>query len=79
MHEELGIEVEVTSGEALIVVKHAYTHFRITLHAFDCRLAVGSPVPQCIECDDFRWATPEEITALPMSVADRKIARILLT
>ena len=79
MHEELGIEVEVTSGEALIVVKHAYTHFRITLHAFDCRLAVGSPVPQCIECDDFRWATPEEITGLPMSVADRKIARILLT
>ena len=79
MHEELGIEVEVTSGEALIVVKHAYTHFRITLHAFDCRLAVGSPVPQCIECDDFRWATPEEITALPMSVADRKIAGVLQT
>jgi A/G-specific adenine glycosylase len=79
MHEELGIEVEVIAEEPLAVVKHAYTHFRITLYAFDCRLAVGSPAPQCIECDDFRWATLEEITALPMSVADRKIARILLT
>lgn len=77
MREELDVEVEVTPGEALTVVKHAYTHFRITLYAFDCRLAADSPPPRCIECDDFRWATPEEIAALPMSVADRKIAGIL--
>lgn len=73
MQEEMGIEVAV--GEQLIVVEHAYTHFRITLYAFACRLAAGEP--RCIECDDFRWATPEEIHALPMSVADRKIAGIL--
>lgn len=72
MQEEMGVEVEV--GEEMIVVEHAYTHFRITLHAFACRLQADSPPPQCIECDDFRWATPEEIAALPMSVADRKIA-----
>lgn len=78
MCEELGVEIEVTVEEPLIVVKHAYTHFRITLHTFACHLAVGSPPPQCLECDDFRWAIPEEIAALPMSVADRKIARILL-
>jgi A/G-specific adenine glycosylase len=73
MREELGIEVAV--GEELIVVEHAYTHFRITLYAFACRLVAGEPV--CIDCDDFRWATLEEIAALPMSVADRKIAGIL--
>ena len=73
MREELGIEVSV--GEELIVVEHAYTHFRITLYAFACRLMAGEPV--CIDCDDFRWATLEEISALPMSVADRKIAGIL--
>ena len=72
LQEEMGIEVVV--GEELIVVKHAYTHFRITLHAFACRLAEDSPPPQCIECDAFQWATLEEIDALPMSVADRKIA-----
>jgi A/G-specific adenine glycosylase len=72
MKEEMDIEVAV--GAELIVVEHAYTHFRITLHAFACRLAERSPPPRCIECDDFRWATFEEIAALPMSVADRKIA-----
>lgn len=77
MQEEMDVEVAV--GEELIVVEHAYTHFRITLHAFACRLAEGSPPPQCIDCDDFRWATPEEIAALPMSVADRKIASVLQT
>jgi A/G-specific adenine glycosylase len=73
MREELGIEVAV--GKELIVVEHAYTHFRITLYAFVCRLVAGEPV--CIDCDDFRWATLEEIAALPMSVADRKIAGVL--
>jgi A/G-specific adenine glycosylase len=71
--EEMGIEVAV--GEQLAVVQHAYTHFRITLYAFACRLVAGEPA--CIECDDFRWATPEEIYALPMAVTDRKIAGIL--
>ncbi len=75
MCEELGIEVTV--GDELIVVEHAYTHFRITLYAFACRLTEDSPPPQCIDCDDFRWATHEEIAALPMSVADRKIAGLL--
>lgn len=75
MQEEMDIEVAV--GEELIVVKHAYTHFRITLHAFACHLVESSPPPQCIECDDFCWASLEEIAALPMSVADRKIAGIL--
>jgi A/G-specific adenine glycosylase len=75
LNEEMGIEVAV--GEELTVVEHAYTHFRITLHAFACLLAADSPPPQCIDCDDFRWATSEEIAALPMSVADRKIAEML--
>jgi len=77
LQEEMGIEVAV--GEELIIVEHAYTHFRITLYAFACRLTEDSPPPQCIDCDDFRWATSEEIAALPMSVADRKIAGILQT
>jgi len=70
MQEEMGIEVAV--GEQLAVVQHAYTHFRLTLYAFACRLVAGEPI--CIECDDFRWATPEEIATLPMAVTDRKIA-----
>jgi A/G-specific adenine glycosylase len=73
MREELGVEVEV--GERLTVIKHAYTHFRITLHAFRCRVVSGKP--RCLDCAAFRWAPPTELDALPMSVADRKIAHIL--
>ena len=74
MHEELDVEVEV--GELLAVVRHAYTHFRITLHAFLCRLAAGEP--RCLDCAAFRWVTPDELDALPMSVVDRKVARALV-
>jgi A/G-specific adenine glycosylase len=73
MREELGVEVSV--GEMLIVVKHAYTHFRITLHAYLCRLQEGDP--SCIDCAAFRWAKTHELDELPMSVADRRIARAL--
>ncbi len=73
MREELDIEVEV--GQQLIVVEHAYTHFRITLHAFHCRLASGAP--RCLDCAAFRWVRPDELDALPMSVADRKVAQAL--
>ncbi|HOT91869.1 MAG TPA: A/G-specific adenine glycosylase [Anaerolineae bacterium] len=75
MQEELGIEVAV--DEQLIAVEHAYTHFRITLYAFACRLVAGEPT--CLDCDAFRWVMPEELATLPMSVADRKIAAILQT
>jgi A/G-specific adenine glycosylase len=73
MREELDVEVEV--DERLTVVRHAYTHFRITLHAFLCRLLSGEP--RCLDCAAFRWATLEELDALPMSVVDRKVARAL--
>jgi A/G-specific adenine glycosylase len=73
MREELDVEVGV--GELLLVVRHAYTHFRITLHAFRCRLVAGEP--RCFDCAAFRWVHPAELDALPMSVADRKIALAL--
>ncbi len=70
LQEEMRIEIAV--GEKLTVIEHAYTHFRITLHAFLCHLEGGEPT--CVECDDFRWATLNEIRALPMPVTDRQIA-----
>jgi A/G-specific adenine glycosylase len=57
------------------VVKHAYTHFRITLHAFWCRLKEGEPA--CLDCAAIRWVLPEDLDELPMSVADRKVAQAL--
>ncbi|MDW8068365.1 MAG: A/G-specific adenine glycosylase [Anaerolineae bacterium] len=73
MREELGIEVAV--GERLVTLEHGYTHFRITLHVFYCDLVAG--VPQCLDCEEVRWVTLEEMAALPMPVTDRRIAEML--
>ena len=75
MREELGVAVAV--DELLTVVKHAYTHFRITLYAYICTLVSGEP--RCLDCAAYLWARPEHLDELPMSVADRRIAEALLS
>jgi len=72
--EELG--VEITVGEELGVYQHAYTHFRVTLHAFACRLPAGS-APKPLQPAALRWVTPEELSGYPMGKIDRQIARRL--
>ncbi|MBX3000258.1 MAG: A/G-specific adenine glycosylase [Caldilineaceae bacterium] len=67
--EELGVLIDV--GAPVTVVKHAYTHFRITLHAFHARLIEGEP--QAIGCADWRWVTLEMLDAFPFPVTDQKI------
>ncbi len=73
--EELAIEIEV--GELLTVVKHAYTHFRITLHTFHARHIAGAP--QTIGCQDWRWVELEELASFPLPVTDQKIVAALNT
>ena len=69
MREELDLEIAV--GEPVTIVRHAYSHFRITLHAFHCRVVSGEP--QALGCADFRWVQLSELARFPFSVADQKI------
>ncbi len=73
IQEELGVEVEV--GQFLGTFEHAYTHYKVTLHAFTCRLAGGEP--QALEASELRWTLPEELADYPMGKIDRQIARLL--
>jgi A/G-specific adenine glycosylase len=73
IREELGVEIEV--GEPVISVKHSYTHFKITLHAFYCRLLSG--VPQALQVADWRWVTLPEMAAYPFARTDQKIIAAL--
>jgi A/G-specific adenine glycosylase len=73
IQEELAVEIKV--GEHFGIYEHAYTHFRVTLHAFLCRLPAGEP--QAIEASDLRWVTPAEMKEYPMGKIDRQIARNL--
>jgi A/G-specific adenine glycosylase len=73
LRETLGIQVEV--GEALPAIRHAYTHFRITLHPFRCRVVSGEP--QALGYPAARWVSAAEMTNYAFPVTDRKIAGML--
>ena len=73
IREELGAEIHV--GEAFGIYRHAYTHFRITLHAFLCKLTDGEPKP--VEAAGLAWVTPDDLGKYPMGKVDRQIARHL--
>jgi len=67
--EELGISIR--PGKHLASVNHAYTHFRITLQAYECRLLKGAPKP--LGCQNCRWASLTDLKKLPLSKIDRMI------
>ncbi len=79
LREELAIQVEV--GELFQVVKHAFTHFRITLHAFDCAYRGAVPPhsePQAIQVRDWAWVRPAELASYSFGKADRQIIEALV-
>ena len=70
IREELGVEIKV--GEQVGIYHHAYSHFRITLYAFLCKLIHGEPRP--IEAACLEWVTSSELSKYPMGKVDRQIA-----
>ncbi len=71
IREELGTEITVEAPFG--VYRHAYTHFKVTLHAFLCRLA--GPAPRPLQAQDVRWVSPAALSDFPMGKIDRQIAR----
>lgn len=73
IREELGLEIEVC--EELGHFKHAYSHFRIRLHAFNCRIIHG--FIQALQVDEYKWCYLDDLKNYPMGKVDRQISRIL--
>ncbi len=73
LREELAIEVEV--GELFTVVRHGFTHFKITLHAFECRYVSGPP--QTLGVHAWVWATEAELERYSFGKADRQVIAAL--
>ena len=74
IQEELGVQVAV--GEPFGIYNHAYTHFKITLHAFLCNLVNGAE-PQPVDSDGLVWVRLAELEDFPMGKVDRLIANRL--
>jgi A/G-specific adenine glycosylase len=73
IHEELRLVIEV--GQPVAVVKHAYTHFRITLHAFACRVVSGRAKAAGVAA--FKWVRMSELDRYAFPVTDRRIIQAL--
>jgi A/G-specific adenine glycosylase len=69
----LGIEVRV--GREIAAVDHAYSHFSITLHAFECEFMAGRV--KLASAQRFRWVKPEELEAFAFPAANRRIIQQL--
>ncbi len=67
--EELGVAIHV--GPLAARVNHAYTHFKVTLHAFRCTVAEGTPTSQAglpVE-----WVFPERLHTYAFPRGNRKL------
>jgi A/G-specific adenine glycosylase len=73
IREELGIDIAV--GTPFGKYQHAYTHFRITLHAFLCSL--NGRQPRNLFHAALDWVNPESLSEYPMGKVDRQIANAL--
>jgi A/G-specific adenine glycosylase len=77
--EETAFAVRV--ARELGIIRHAYTRYRVTLHCFELALDVPAsaadnpPAPPILAAaTNWRWLTPEELGALAMPAAHRKLA-----
>lgn len=61
--------LHVKRGEALGVFRHAYSHFRVLVHAYRCK-AVSIP-----QNKNLKWVKLSELGDYPMGKVDRQIAQ----
>jgi A/G-specific adenine glycosylase len=73
IREELALEIE--PGEFLVEIDHAYTHFRITLHAFHATCVSGEI--EHLGVNDHAWVTLDDVERYAFAVTDRKIIQRL--
>lgn len=63
--------LKVKKKEALGIVQHAYTHFKVTVHAFRCE-SISIPKDK-----NLKWVKLTELNEYPMGKIDRQIANKL--
>ncbi len=72
--EETNLDVEV--GQRFSVVRHSYSHFRITLHAFHCRYRRGKAASKSSQ--KIRWVKIADLDEYAFPKANKKVIEDLL-
>jgi A/G-specific adenine glycosylase len=62
----------VQNKKVLGVVQHAYTHFKVTVYAFQCELISMS------KDTNLTWVSMKELDDYPMGKIDRQIAKMMM-
>ena len=77
VREETGFEV-VSQGK-LAVIKHAYTRYRVTMHAYLTVFPTGAspPEPTLTAATSYRWLPFEALSGLAFPTAMRKLAQAM--
>ncbi|GAB4471372.1 MAG: A/G-specific adenine glycosylase [Anaerolineales bacterium] len=75
IREELDLQIAI--GTKFGTYRHAYTHYRVTLHAFRCSIP-DRHQPTPLEGQAYRWVEAPQLSTYPMGKIDRQIARQIL-
>ena len=73
IQEELAVSVAV--AQKLQVVEHAYPERTLRLHFYLCHILSGEP--QAIECAQWRWVAPEELSQFQFPPASGPILAVI--
>ena len=75
LREELGVEVDL--GAPITTVDHAYSHFKITLHAYRGRIRRGTPRPTA--ATDWAWVPRSRLDDYAFPAANKRVLEALAT
>jgi len=73
LDEELGVQVSVF--DEFMNLKHAYSHFKITLHAYWCKIENGIPAPKSSQ--KLTWVSLNDIDEFPFPKANKTLIKNL--
>ncbi len=74
LKEELGVQVH--AYKEFMNLKHVYSHFSITLHAFNCKLISGTPKPKSSQ--EIKWVHCSELEQYPFPKANKILTERLI-
>lgn len=77
LHREIReeLDIEIIPQKHIATVHHAYSHFRVTVHVYLCR--IGSGKPQARWHTALVWAKPSEFDQFAFPQANRKFLAML--
>ncbi len=73
IQEELGFKI--SADRLLLTIVHEYEAKVVSLYVFQCTILAGEP--RALECQEFRWAAPEDLHSFDFPPPDVKVIQFL--